>query len=166
MSAAVRLAAGVVGAAVVLSGCGYSARRPFPKDVRTVHVEMFASREFRRGIEFDLTEALAKRIQQDTPYRLAERERADTVLTGEVKEFRQAALVSDFRTGLPREIAGVLVVSFRWRDQRTGEILAENENLLQHVEYIPSLDEGEPIGLSRAIERMAERIVEQMESPW
>ena len=46
-------------------GCGYSTKRPFPTNIRTLHVEMFHSKEFRRELEFRLTEALVKRIEMD-----------------------------------------------------------------------------------------------------
>ena len=71
-------------------GCAYTTERPHPKTVRTVYVEMFRSKEFRRDLEFQLTEALAKRILVDTDYKLADKNLADTMLSGEVLEVRQA----------------------------------------------------------------------------
>ena len=150
----------------VAGGCGYTTKRPHPQSVRTVYVDMFQSREFRRGIEMRLTEAVRKRIDMDTDYRNAPRRRADTLLTGEVKEFRQSAFADDFRTDLPREIVGQLVVGFRWKDLRTGKILAENPNLVQECNYVRSLDETEFEGLSKAVEDLAERIVENLETSW
>ena len=70
-------------------GCSYSTGRPFPATVKTVYVEMFGSREFRRSLEFQLTEALQKRILMDTDYTLADKTRADTMLSGEVLDVRQ-----------------------------------------------------------------------------
>ena len=64
------------------TGCGYSTKRPFSTDIQTVHVEMFQSKEFRRELEFRLTESVIKRIEMDTPYRIAPRKTADAVLTG------------------------------------------------------------------------------------
>ena len=156
----------VVLAVAALSGCGYTTKRPFPESVRTVYVDMFQSKEFRREIEMRLTEAVRKRIDMDTDYRNAPRDRADTVLTGEVKEFRVTAIADSFLTGLPREEIGQLIVSFRWKDIRTGKILAENPNLIQSASYVPSLGETEFVGLSKAINDMAERIVESMETTW
>ena len=153
-------------ATAATAGCGYTTQRPFPQGVRTVYVDMFESKEFRRGLEMRLTEAVRKRLDMDTDYRNAPRDRADTILTGEVKAFRKSALASDFRTGLPREYVGQLLVSFRWKDVRSGRILAENPNLAQECNYVPSLYETEFEGLSKAIDLIAERIVEGMETPW
>ena len=48
---------------MVLSGCSYSTQRPFRTDIQTIHVEMFHSKEFRRELEFRLTESIIKRIE-------------------------------------------------------------------------------------------------------
>jgi hypothetical protein len=152
--------------ASLVGGCGYSTDRPFPQHVRSVYVEMFQSKEFRRGIEFRLTEAVRKRLEMETNYVNTPRERADTVLSGEVIEFRQAAFAGDFRTDLPREIGGALIVSFRWKDQRTGKVLSENPRLLYQVEYVPTVGETEFYALDLAVDGMARQIVERMETAW
>jgi len=151
---------------VPMVGCGYSTQRPFRKDIESVHVPIFQSKEFRRGIEFQLTEALQKRIQLDTPYRIAGKKLADTELTGEVLEVRQRGFADDFITAQPREIGATFVVSFRWKDLRTGEILVERPRFVQTVEYIPPLGERFFEGNERAIDKLAERIVEEMETDW
>jgi len=153
--------------AVSLTGCsGYTTGRPFPQHVRSVYVEMFDSKEFRRGIEFRLTEAVRKQLEMDTPYMNSARERADTILSGEVIEFRQAAFAGDFRTDLPREIGGVLIVSYRWKDQRTGKILSENPRLLYQVDRVPTVGETEFYALDLAVDGMARQIVNSMETAW
>ena len=93
-----------------LSGCGYSMRRPFPPDIATVHVEMFHSKEFRRELEFRLTEALVKRIEMDTPCRIAPIQTADALLTGEVVKVENRTLGDDFDLDLPREIGATVVI--------------------------------------------------------
>lgn len=153
-------------AGTLVVGCGYSAKRPFPQSVRTVYVDMFGSKEFRRGLEMRLTEAVRKRIDMDTDYRNAPRNRADTLLTGGITEFRQTAFASDFRTDIPRQLLGQLVVHFRWKDVRTGRILAEAPNLVQETDYVAGVNETETDALNKAIDDLAERIVERMETPW
>ena len=45
---------------MTLAGCaGYSNTSLYPKDVATVYVEMFDNQSFKRGIEYELTDALA-----------------------------------------------------------------------------------------------------------
>lgn len=147
-------------------GCSYSTDPPFRKDVTTVHVRPFGTREFRRRIEMNLTEAVKKRIQMDTPYRLADERNADTVFTGEVLQVKQATLGRSFGFNTPRETQLTLMVSLQWKDMRNGKVLLERKRWLQTFDYARPVGEQEFDALHGAIDRMAERIVEQMETDW
>lgn len=157
--------------ACLLGGCGYSTDRKAvfretnanQAPIRTVAVDIFQSREFRRGIELQLTEALSKRINTETPYRVAKKAYADTLLSGEIKEVKQATIGRDFRTVTPRETAATLIVSVEWKDLRSGEILVNRPNFVQTVDYVRRLDEDFYHAMQRATDKMAERIVEAME---
>ncbi|NOX58597.1 MAG: hypothetical protein GXP29_07035 [Planctomycetes bacterium] len=152
---------------ILLTGCGYSAKRPFSADIDTVYVEMLHSREFRRELEFHLTEALVKRIEMDTPYRIADRKDADTVFSGEILEVRQSVQGNLFQTDDPRQIGTSVVMRYRWQDQRTGDILVERSRFVQMDSYIPAVGESFTSGVAiRSLDRMAERIVETMETGW
>ncbi len=153
-------------AAATCGGCGYSTERPFRSGIKTVHVEMLESREFRRELEFQLTEALVKRIEMDTPYKIAPLRTADTLFSGEILEVRQRVFGDDFDTGLAREKGATVIMRFRWKDLRTGRILVERERFPYSVEYIPPVGETFTKGMVRGLDNMAEAIVETMESSW
>ena len=155
----------VVGGAFC-GGCGYSTERPFRSGIHSVHVEMLESREFRRELEFQLAEALVKRIEMDTPYRIAPLRTADTLFTGEILEVRQQVFGDDTETGLPREKGAAVVMRYRWKDLRTGRVLVERERFIYSVEYIPPVGETFAKGMVRGLDRMAESIVETMETAW
>ena len=159
---AVVMGMGVAG----LAGCGYSTKRPFPTDIRSVHVEMFHSKEFRRELEFRLTEAIVKKIEMDTPYRIAPRRTADALLTGEVLSVRNRTFGDDFDTDLPREIGSTVEVRFRLKDLRSGEILVERPRFIYQTSFIPPVGETFTQGMTRALDGLAEGIVESMESAW
>lgn len=158
----------------LLIGCGYTTDRTAAfrmtnaddERIRTVAVDVFESREFRRGLELQLTEALAKRIEIETPFKLAKKERADTLLSGEILDVRQATIGRDFRTVTPRETAATFVVSFQWKDLRSGEILLSRSNYVQTIDYIRPLGEDFYHASQHAIDRLAERMVEEMQSDW
>ena len=154
-----------VGAAVS-SGCGYSTRRPFSTDIQSIHVEMFQSKEFRRELEFRLTEAIVKRIEMDTPYRIAPRRIADALMTGEILSVDNRTFGDDFDTNLPREIGSTIVVRFRFQDMRTGEILAQRRRFVYQTSYIPPVGETFDQGMTRGLEGLAEKMVESIESDW
>lgn len=152
---------------LVATGCGYTTERPFKPTVESVHVEMFRSKVFWQDIEYMLTEAVVKRIEMDTPYRIAERGQADSVLTGEVIDVKQATLGKNFITGLPREKGVTYVVSFRWQDLRTGKMLSERERFAYTTTYIPPVGQTFYDASVRGLDGLAEELVEAaMESNW
>lgn len=151
---------------VPLAGCGYSTRRPFTDDFRTVHVEMFQSRDFRRELEFQLSEALVKRIEMDTPYRIAPLKRADVLIEGEILSVEQQSFGADFRFDQPREIGATVVVRFRVKDLRSGDILIERPRFIHQESYMIPLGESFEVGMVRAMDGLAQRIVETMEEDW
>ena len=147
-------------------GCGYSTTRPFSTDIQSVHVEMFHSKEFRRELEFRLTEAIVKRIELDTPYSIARRGKADALLTGEILNVTNQTFGKDFDLNLPREIGSTVAVRFRLKDMRSGDILVERRRFVYQTSYIPPVGETFTQGMTRALDGMAEQIVEAMESDW
>ena len=160
--------------ALLAAGCGYTAERTATfrttnsnKDaIRTVALDIFESKEFRRGLELQLTEALAKRIEAESPFKLVKKDRADTILTGEIREVRQATLGRDFRNVEPRETAATLVIAFQWKDLRTGEVLVDRPNFVQTVDYVRPLGEDFYHASQRSMDKLAERMVEEMQSEW
>ena len=152
---------------MVATGCGYSTKRPFPDGIQTVYVEMLQSQEFRRDLEFDLSEALVKRIEMDTPYRIADKSVADTTFTGEILQVRQRVLGKRFDTNDPREMGATIVMRYRWKDLRSGKILVERPRFVHMVSYYPPLGESFHKGVNvRGLDGMAEEIVETMETGW
>jgi hypothetical protein len=153
-------------AACFAAGCGYRAGGPYRTDVRTVYVDMAGNKDFRRDLEFKLTEAIKKRIGTDTPYRLAAREKADTILETEILEERQAAFAPDFRSRQPRQEQLALTARVQWKEVRTGRILVDHPALVQAVDYQPPTGETEKFAQERAIDRLAAKIVTMMYEDW
>jgi hypothetical protein len=162
----------LAGATLLLAGCGYSTDREKVirttnsknERIHTIALDVFASREFRRGLELQLTEALAKRLEAETPFKLAKKDRADTIMTGEIREVRQSTIGRDFRTVQPRETTDSVVVSFQWKDLRTGEVLLDRPNYVQTVDYVRFLGEDFYHASGRAMDRLSERIIEEMQT--
>src|SRR4051795_7858669 len=124
-----------------LGGCGYSQSGAAPsanasyqwsslyrQDVRTVAVPIFKNKTFERGVEFSLSKALVNALEANTPYKVAPRERADTVLEGEVQDVRLRTVSNDSRAAIPQEQLYVVRVNFVWKDMRTGRVLCQREN--------------------------------------
>lgn len=151
---------------LLAGGCGYSSQAAFREGIQSVHVQIFDSREFRRDLEFLLTEAVMKRINAETPYRVVDKGKADSILTGEVLEVRQSAFAPDFVSRQPRDTQMTMVVRVQWKDLRSGKILVDRPLLLQSVNYLPAADESQAFAQQKVVDRMAERIVSQLYGPW
>ena len=158
----------------VAGGCsddpsqGFTVKSQYPTDVKTVAVPIWRKGhdEYRRDIEMRITEALVKRILLETPYRIADRSRADTELTGELVDVKQTPLSFDPRTGTAREFQIRLVVDFTWRDLRTGRNRVERRNFTAASSFVPSFGHDFFQGSEDAVNRLAERVVHEMAADW
>lgn len=153
-------------------GCGYTIGPAFSPGVRTVAVPIFQSDLFRRGIEFQLTEAVQKELKL-RGLRIAEAPYADTRLSGQIVTFQKHRL-SESGGDDPRELQLNLVALVTWEDLRTGQILNQQEIALppEAMTFIGTADFAPEIGQSLAtanqqlVESVARDIVNKMEMPW
>jgi len=150
---------------VALTGCGtgwlegYTNQWLHPQDVSSVYVEMFDSRSLRRGHEYVLTDAICKRIESETPYKiLSDRDYADTVLSGQISSIASGVIAGERHTGRPLEMETTVMVSVTWKNLRTGELLVNNETVSASATYSTQLGQD--------FDRAAERVVELMETKW
>ena len=110
-----------------IGGCGsYSNSWPYREDVRSVYVEMFDTKSFRRGHEYVFTDALCKRIEAQTPYKIvADRNIADTILSGTLSSIGQGVLAMERESGKPLENEAIVSVTVNWKDLTNGDIIIE-----------------------------------------
>ena len=154
------------------TGCleGYTTRSQYRADVKTVHVPVWTRSKdvYRRGVELRQTEALQKRIEQDTRYRVATKTTADTEIVGRIELIEQQVLSFDTDTGMPREREIIMLISYTWTDLRTGKPIIERKYMRMAGIYRPHepLSEDFFQGSELVINRIAQRIVEQMAEDW
>ncbi|HUU59355.1 MAG TPA: LptE family protein [Phycisphaerae bacterium] len=171
------LAALLCGLPAILGACsndpkaGYTLQRPHEKGIRSVAVPIWTrgADVYRRELEFRVTEALQKRIEQDTDYKVLPRDRADTELTGTIDRISQRPLSFDPDIARPREMEITMILSFTWTDLRTGKVLRRRSNFRVAGTYLPpSPPFGEDffLGSEDVVNNVARRIVEQMEQDW
>jgi hypothetical protein len=166
----------IVSAAVLAGGCakdgrsGYTMTDQYRPGIKTVAVDVWqrGNEVYRRDIEIRATEAVVKRIEQDTPYKVTSKSRADTLLTGSVDNVEQRVLSFDPNTGLPRESELTLVVSFTWTDLRTGKTIVQRKKMKVSGTYTREdpITEDFFQGSEGVVNRLARRVVETMEAPW
>jgi hypothetical protein len=142
---------------------GYQATNSLlPEGVQTVAIRMFDNQTRYRGFEFDVTRALVREIQTKTTLKIRELEGADSLLTGQILEFRQPILSEDNFDRI-KEVQVRLTLSFTWKDLRTGKTLAE-ELVTESAEFAAPRGENLSTSTQESFLRIAERIVHLMEA--
>ncbi len=146
---------------------GYSNESLFPEEVRSVYVEMFDSRSFRRGVEYELSDALAKRIEAETPYKIiSSRDRADTIISGQILSIGESWISTEREVGraLEKEVEVRAVVN--WKNLKTGELLIDNQSVSASASYSEWQNQSFRYASTLAANNLARRIVELMEKEW
>ncbi len=155
------------------SGCGYTVGNAFQGNVKSVYVPIATSDDFRRGPEFQLTEAVLTQIKERTPFRIAKSDAADTKLTMKIKSIRKTVLGTTVNND-PRELQLQYAVDVIWEDLRTGRILAQRQVSLEpevsHLfatgTFAPEVGQSLTTATQQALDSMAHQIVDLMEAPW
>lgn len=155
--------------ALLLTGCAYSDKPLYRADIDTVVVPVFTSRAVTYpGVEFRLTEAVKKKIERQTPFKVTDSRAADTILEGQITDIRQHTLSRTRDVGTARETEIEITVSFEWKDRRTGDVLRRRDGLVQVGRYAPTIQTRQTLefGLDHAVDRMADAIVSLMREDW
>jgi hypothetical protein len=151
-----------------VAGCGqgYQNSWPYPQQVQSVYVEMFDTSSFRRGHEFTLTNAICKRIESETPYKIvSDRNVADSVLSGNMS-IGSSVLATDYASGRPIEKGTYVDVTVTWKDLKTGKLLIEGQQVHASSTYSDPMGQTFEYSINRAVNKAAVRVVELMETPW
>lgn len=165
------LCLGLAALAGLLGGCrgasGYSNATLFPSDVGTVYLEMFDNRSFRRGVEYTLTDALAKRIEAQTPYKIvSDRDRADSVMSGQLVRIGEGILTIERDTGRALEKEALLTAVVSWKNLKTGRLMINNETITAAASYSGFQNQDFTYASAVAANKLATNIVELMQNPW
>ena len=156
---------------LLFCGCaemtGYSNQSLFPADVGSVCLEMFENKSFRRGVEYKLTDALAKRIEAATPYKIiSSKDRADSVMSGQIVQINELVLSVERETGLPLEKELLLKAVVNWKNLKTGQLLIDNKSVTSQATYSTFQNQDFSYASALAANNLARRIVELMEKEW
>jgi hypothetical protein len=157
-----------------LAGCasdpttGWSTGSTFPEHIETVAVPIAQNDTFERGLEFELTDALIKEIQTRTPYVVASRSRADSILVAQIRDVELQQLSKSSNTGLSEEVLVGVTIDFEWRELTTDTSLVKREEFTGHALFVPSTPTGERIELGRiaVVQKLASDMVDEMRASW
>lgn len=159
-----------------LSGCfGYriGTRSLYRNDVRTINVPVVRSDSFRPELGVQLTEAVQKEIERRTPYKLADAALADSImairLTNDSKR-----VIGETNTDEPRVLENVVTIELKWTDRRGMDLVSTRfappgettHYFAERNDFVPEAGQSVATSFQRLAERLANHIVDQMETRW
>ena len=128
---------------------------------------MFDNQTFRRGVEYELTDAISKRIEADTPYKIVtDADRADTVLNGQIVSIEELALSTDREIGTVLESEVLLRAVVNWKNLKTGDLLIDHKTVSASASYSIYQMQDFKYASTLAANNLARKIVELMETGW
>ncbi|MFC1667471.1 LPS assembly lipoprotein LptE [Candidatus Omnitrophota bacterium] len=165
---------------LVLSGCGYTTNVALPKDIKTMHVEIFKNNigitkevsakdkyeAYRPNLEVDLRDAIIERLFLDGHLKVSAKAYADAVLEGEIIQYRKDPL--RYQNEDVREYRINLVCDIRLRSSKDSEILLEQKSLAGDTTYFTtgSLQKSEGQALKDSASDLARLIVNKIVENW
>jgi len=158
------------------SGCfGYriGTRNVYRTDVRTINVPVIRSDSFRPELGVLLTEAVQKEIERRTPYKLADNAVADSILSIRLTNDTKR-VIAETNTDEPRLLETVVAVELNWTDRRgmnlvTTRFLPPGEithYFAERTKFVPEAGQSSSTSFQRNGARLANHIVDQMETRW
>ncbi len=161
---------------VVSCGCmGYrvGTHTLFSKDVETVYVPIFRAEGARRQTAERLTEAVIKRIEAKSRYKVIARPTADSTLEGMIVTQRSGVSLYN-EQNLPRQKEVSLVVKVKWTDRRRKDLRQFDEipwyeaagSVNNEVSMVPEYGHSQATAEQAVIDAIADKIVGMMETPW
>ncbi len=151
---------------MVLVGCGYSSGSLITSKYHTIHVPIWQTQERRRGLEVALTRALVQALEARTRLKVVSTRRAaDTVLSGEVVSLQERVLTEDASDNVQEERV-ILTVNFTWQDTRTNSTILARRGFRVYADAALPLGESELTASNLALYKLAEKIVEELQTQW
>lgn len=154
-----------------LSGYHIGTTGLYNDSIETVYVPMVEANTYRHDFGERLTEAIVKKISEQTPYRIVGPKDPDSTLTVTLLGERQSVSVLD-RYDNTRQKNIDMTARVVWRNNRTGtsptEALAPGANttILAQSFLVPEMGQSTETAQQEAIEKLAEQIVGLMETSW
>lgn len=157
-------------------GCfGYriGTKNVYRTDVRTINVPVIRSDSYRPELGVMLTEAVQKEIERRTPYKLADNSVADSILSIRLTNDSKR-VIAETNTDEPRLLETVVSVELNWTDRRGMNLISTRflppgeitHYFAERTDFVPEAGQSIATAFQRNAERLANHIVDQMESRW
>jgi outer membrane lipopolysaccharide assembly protein LptE/RlpB len=125
---------GLVLAAILLAGCGYSTHGSLPDHIKTVAVPIFKNRTLEPGVESAITSGVVNAFSSGGRVKVVPIDEADAVLQGEVVSYSLDGLSFDTNANV-RAYRLRLVLNVEFRDVRRSAMLWRQEGLSETSDF-------------------------------
>ncbi len=148
-----------------ISGCGvYSFSGSRLSGIKTIAIPVFENQTQQYGIQEALARKISERFVQDNTLKVVNQKIADSVLQGIITRYEREAHTFDEQENIKEYIVRIWVKV--WFEQKKDKkIIWKEDNLLGWGIY-SALDETEDLGRERAIEKLAEDMVNKTVKGW
>jgi len=148
-----------------ISGCGvYSFSGSGLSGIKTIAIPLFDNQTQEYGIRETLTEKIAERFVQDNTLKVVNEKIADSILQGVITKYEREAHTFDEQENIEEYIVRIWV-KVTFEEKKNKKTIWKEDDLLGWGIY-SAQDETEDLGKERAIEKLAEDIVNKTVKGW
>ncbi len=147
---------------LIACGCGYTTDSLIRDDINSVYVGYFENEGWIHGLEVDLRRALEREVRLHTGMRLADREGADSLIEGELRDYSVSSITRSAEDETLMKRVDV-ELTYRWTDGLSGRELIPPADLSKSVLLAVGLQEKEA---ERVFRDVAREIVHGLERNW
>jgi hypothetical protein len=150
---------------LLISGCVvYSFSGSGVSGINTIAIPLFDNQTQEYGIRETLTEKIAERFVQDNTLKVVNEKIAESILQGVITKYIREAHTFDEQENIEEYIVRIWV-KVTFEEKKNKKTIWKEDNLLGWGIY-SAQDEEEDLGKERAIEKLAEDIVNKTVKGW
>jgi hypothetical protein len=148
-----------------VSGCGvYSFSGSGLSGIKTIAVPLFDNQTDQYGIREDLTTDIANRFVQDNTLKVVNEKISDSILHGTITKYTREAYTYDENENIKEYIVRIWV-NASFEEKKNNKVIWKEDNV-QGWGIYSAQDETEDMGRQRALDKLAEDIVNKTVKGW
>jgi hypothetical protein len=160
----------------LISGCGYySFSGSSVSGIKTIAVPLFDNQTEEYGVRESVTEAVADKFVKDNTLKVVNEKQADSILRGVITNYTRESHTYDEEENIKEYIVRILV-NLKFEEKNSKKIIWQEDNMQGWGIYCvtdctdengnPKSEETEDDGRERAIQKLAEDIVNRTVKGW